>query len=153
MGGTEDTNTVIRDVPLGAGETCASILSALPHWFGIPDSVAAYVQACDTSPTIVAARGAEDVGILNLRTHSPYAAEVRLMAVLPQYHRQGIGGALLEHAERTLVRKGVEYLQVKTLSATRDDWGYARTRAFYFASGFRPLEEFPTLWMNGTRRS
>jgi hypothetical protein len=37
-------------------------------------------------------------------------------------------------------------LQVKTLSASRPDPGYDKTRAFYLAFGFRPLEEFPTLW-------
>jgi ribosomal protein S18 acetylase RimI-like enzyme len=136
----------IRDVVSGAGTTCARILGALPHWFGIPESVASFVDACENSPTIIASRGTEDVGIINLRLHNPYAGEVWLMAVLPEYHRQGIGRALLGHAERTLTDSGVEYLQVKTLSATRDDRGYEKTRIFYLASGFRPLEEFPTLW-------
>lgn len=35
---------------------------------------------------------------------------------------------------------------MKTLSAAHPDPGYALTRAFNLASGFRPLEEFPTLW-------
>ena len=126
--------------------TCARILGALPHWFGIPDAVARYVDACENGPTMVASRGTEEVGILNLRIHNPYAAEVWLMAILPEYHRQGIGHALLDRAERTLADSGVEYLQVKTLSARRDDRGYEKTRAFYLACGFRPLEEFPTLW-------
>jgi catechol 2,3-dioxygenase-like lactoylglutathione lyase family enzyme len=32
------------------------------------------------------------------------------------------------------------------LSDRRPDEGYAKTRAFYRACGFRPLEEFPDLW-------
>ena len=40
----------------------------------------------------------------------------------------------------------MEYLQVKTLSPTKPDEGYAKTRAFYSANGFRALEELPTLW-------
>ena len=37
-------------------------------------------------------------------------------------------------------------LQVKTLSESHPDAGYAKTRAFYRAMGFHPLEEFKTLW-------
>lgn len=136
----------VREVASGSGATCASILGALPHWFGIAESVAGYVEICENTPTMIASRGTEDVGLLNLQVHNPYSAEVRLMAVLPQHHRQGVGRALLERAERTLAGMAVEYLQVKTLSPARVDEGYAKTRAFYFAFGFRPLEEFPVLW-------
>ena len=40
----------------------------------------------------------------------------------------------------------MEFLQVKTLSPAHPDAGYGETKALYFAYGFRPLEEFPTLW-------
>jgi ribosomal protein S18 acetylase RimI-like enzyme len=83
---------------------------------------------------------------LTLVRHSEYAAEVYVMAVLPQLHRRGIGSHLLEHAEWSLAADGVEFLQVKTLSPSKPDDGYARTRAFYVAKGFRALEEFPDLW-------
>jgi ribosomal protein S18 acetylase RimI-like enzyme len=63
----------------------------------------------------------------------------------PEFHRHGIGNQMLEHAERSLVADGVELLQVKTLSAAKSDEGYERTRAFYLATGFRPLEELPDL--------
>ena len=53
---------------------------------------------------------------------------------------------MLRHVEARLRRDGVEYLQVKTLSASRPDEGYAQTRRFWLACGFVPLEEFPTLW-------
>lgn len=136
----------IQERATGSGQTCARILQALPQWFGIPDSVASYVEACERTPTIVASHGSGEVGLLNVRVHTPYAAEVWVLAVLPQYHRQGIGRMLLGHAEAALARTGTEYLQVKTLSAARPDAGYAKTRAFYFACGFRPLEELPALW-------
>ena len=95
---------------------------------------------------MVASVDGKDVGFLTLVRHSPYAAEIYVMGVLPQYHRHGIGRQLLAQAERTLAAEGVEYLQVKTLSANKADEGYKRTRAFYLASGFRPLEELPNLW-------
>ena len=68
------------------------------------------------------------------------------MGVLPDYHRQGVGRALIQQAEIYLREMGVEYLQVKTLAATHPDPFYARTRAFYEAFGFRPLEVLPVLW-------
>jgi ribosomal protein S18 acetylase RimI-like enzyme len=122
------------------------VLGTLPRWFGIEHGVEHYVAVAERSPTVVASVDDQDVGFLTLVRHSPYAAEVYVMGVLPQYHRHGIGRQLLEHAERSLAADGVEYLQVKTLSASREDEGYERTRAFYLASGFRPLEEFSNLW-------
>ncbi len=132
--------------PRGAGAVCRRVLNALPHWFGIPDSVAGYVEAAEAHPTAVAAWQGEDVGLLTLVTHTPYAAEVFVMGVLPDYHRHGIGRAMLDRAEAWLAERDIEYLQVKTLSPRRPDAGYAKTRAFYLACGFRPLEEFPDLW-------
>ena len=86
------------------------------------------------------------MGLLTLLRHSRYAAEVYVMAVLPELHRQGIGRALLGHAEGILAAEGVEFLQVKTLAPSKPDHAYDGTRAFYLAYGFRPLEEFRNLW-------
>ncbi|MFC1996619.1 GNAT family N-acetyltransferase [Chloroflexota bacterium] len=66
--------------------------------------------------------------------------------VLPQYHRQGVGREILFAAEYYLRDQGVLYLHVKTLSDSHPDPGYAKTRAFYLAMGFTPLEEIKTLW-------
>lgn len=129
----------------GSGATCRSILDALPHWFGIPASVADYVAVADRSPSVIAT-AARDIGIATLVSHGPYAAEVYVMGVLPEYQRHGVGRAMLQAAETWLARSGVEYLQVKTLSPSKPDEGYEKTRAFYLAYGFRPLHEFPLLW-------
>jgi len=136
----------LRVEETGSGGTCRSVLAALPHWFGFPESVNDYVAAAEHNPTVVASVGGRGVGILTLVIHTPYAAEVAVMGVLPEHHRHGIGAAMLEEAQSWLVRRDIEYLQVKTLSPRREDEGYARTRAFYVAQGFRPLEEFPDLW-------
>jgi ribosomal protein S18 acetylase RimI-like enzyme len=133
------------DWPL-TGPTCRQILEALPGWFGVEQSVEDFVTVADSAPTVVASVGGRDVGFLTLVRHSPYAAEVYVMGVLAEFHRQGIGRQLLEHAERSLAADGIEFLQVKTLSPRKRDEGYERTRAFYLASGFRPLEELPNLW-------
>jgi ribosomal protein S18 acetylase RimI-like enzyme len=136
----------LRDQLGGSGSTCRKILAALPTWFGVEESVEDYITSAEESPTVIASIAGDDVGVLTIRLHSQYAAEIYVMAVLPGHHRQGIGRRMLQHAENALARDGVEFLQVKTLSAAHPDDGYKRTRAFYFAYGFRPLEEFPDLW-------
>ena len=137
---------VLRDLTSGAGPICRRILAALPTWFGIPASVDDYVAVADRSPTVVAALGDTEVGVTTVVRHSDFAAEVYVMGVLPEHHRRGVGGAMLRHAESALAAEGIEFLQVKTLSPRHPDEGYRKTRAFYEAYGFRPLEEFPTLW-------
>ena len=136
----------LRVLQDGAGSICAEVLAALPTWFGIADSVAAYVATADTHPTVVAALDGRDSGFLTLVVHSPYAAEIAVMGVLPEHHRTGMGRTLLGAAESWLAARDIEFLQVKTLSPRHPDPGYAGTRDFYFCCGFRPLEEMPTLW-------
>lgn len=143
---TTTTTTKTRVADRGSGDVCSRVLAALPTWFGIPESVAEYVDKADTNPTVVASVAGEEVGILTLVTHTPYAAEVYVMGVLPPHHRHGIGRTMLERAEAWLSERDIEYLQVKTLSPRHPDPGYVKTRAFYLACGFRPLEEFPQLW-------
>ena len=137
---------VVRTEPSGAGDLCRRILATLPTWFGFEETNEAYAARAEAGPALVASVDGEDVGLLLLDRHTPYAAEVHLMAVRPEHHRHGAGRALLAAAEAQLVAEGVEYLQVKTLDESADDAGYERTRAFYRAMGFRPLEVFPTLW-------
>ena len=131
---------------LGSGAACRHVLAALPTWFGVPESVEDYVAKADEHPTVVAVHEGTDIGILTLVVHTPFAAEVYVMGVLPEHHRHGIGRQMLGLAEAWLRDRDIEYLQVKTLSPRKADEGYEKTRAFYFASGFRPLEEFPDLW-------
>jgi GNAT superfamily N-acetyltransferase len=68
------------------------------------------------------------------------------MGIFPQYHRKGIGKKLIEEVEIHLKNEGVKMLQVKTISEERDCKFYAKTRQFYKAVGFIPLEVFPKLW-------
>jgi GNAT superfamily N-acetyltransferase len=121
---------------------CESILRELPDWFGIEEATAAYIRDVAELPTLAVG----DDAFLSLKLHTPRAAEVYVMGVRRARHREGLGTALLEAAEEYLRERGVEYLQVKTLGPSDDDAGYARTRAFYEARGFVPLEELHGLW-------
>lgn len=136
----------IRPIRDGEDATCEAILRALPEWFGIESALLDYVRDTRTMPTWLAEREGEVIGFITTRIHFPRAAEIHCMAVRPAHHRAGAGRALIEFVERDLARQGVRLLQVKTLGPSRPCAHYERTRRFYQAMGFAPLEEFPTLW-------
>jgi ribosomal protein S18 acetylase RimI-like enzyme len=137
---------IVQGPFLQMAEVCAPILHALPGWFGIEAANVQYLKDIDVLPTWIALKGDEVAGFLTVKKHTSQAAEIHVVGVCPNLHRQGVGRALLLEVEQALRQQGIEYLQVKTLSASHPDKGYARTRAFYLAMGFRPLEEFPELW-------
>jgi coenzyme F420-0:L-glutamate ligase / coenzyme F420-1:gamma-L-glutamate ligase len=120
-----------------------SILRALPEWFGIEHATQAHIREVAELETFAADDGS---GFLSLKQHTPRAAEIYVMGVLPAQHRRGIGEALVSAAEAWCAANGVDYLQVKTLAGTKADENYARTRGFYEALGFVSLEVFPELW-------
>jgi N-acetylglutamate synthase-like GNAT family acetyltransferase len=94
----------------------------------------------------VAIADGEVAGFLTLKHHFPTASEIHVLAVERSMHRRGIGRALVERAEADLQAAGVALLQVKTLGPSNPDEGYRRTREFYAALGFLPLEETTALW-------
>ncbi len=136
----------VREASLGQSSLCEPILRALPEWFGIEEATRQYIEDIERLPTLLASVNGEVVGFLSLTEHTEYAAEIHVMGVRPDMHRQGVGRALVCKSEEYLRKRGIEYLQVKTLSPAHPDENYARTRKFYLAMGFRPLEEFPELW-------
>ncbi len=136
----------IEGPALSQSAVCGPILRALPEWFGIEEATAQYILDLEELPTFVARVDGRAVGFMTVKQHFPQSAELHVLGVLPDMHHRGVGRALLAAVETYLCQQGVEYLQVKTLSPTHPDKGYAKTRAFYEAVGFKPLEEFKTLW-------
>jgi GNAT superfamily N-acetyltransferase len=128
--------------PAERSRICEVVLRDLPDWFGIEEATSAYIRDVAELPTFAVG----DDAFLALKTHNPRAAEVYVMGVRRERHGQGLGSALLAAAESYLREAGVEYLQVKTLGPSDPDKGYERTRGFYEARGFVPLEELHDLW-------
>jgi GNAT superfamily N-acetyltransferase len=124
------------------------LLRALPDWFGIEEALAQYVRDAESAPTYLATNRdtGEVIAALLMRRHYPESAEIHLMAVDPQWHRCGVGRALVEAVEHDLVGSGARILQVKTLGPSEPDQHYAGTLAFYQAVGFVPLQEFREFW-------
>ena len=135
----------IRSLEAGEAATCEHLMRALPQWFGIEEAIVEYRDSLEELETIVATRQGEVIGFLTLRRHNPRSAEIHVMAVRETSHRRGVGRALVTHAENLVRERGVEYLQVKTLGPSRESDEYSRTRSFYEAMGFVPLEE-NALW-------
>ncbi|HET7018890.1 MAG TPA: GNAT family N-acetyltransferase [Streptosporangiaceae bacterium] len=141
-----------------APEMVEALLKTVPEWFGIEESNTAYVESARHLPTYLArprapeelapgaGPGADPVGVLLATRHFPGAAEIHLMAVARTEHRRGVGRALVTALERDLVADGVTLLQVKTSGPSYPDVGYAKTRLFYQAMGFEPLEELADFW-------
>jgi len=133
--------TAVED-PAARSDLCRTILEALPDWFGIPEAVERYIRDVASLPTFAVG----DDGFLTLKLHTEPAAEIYVMGVLPASQGHGMGTALVAAAEDYLREREIEFLQVKTLGPSNPDPEYARTRHFYEARGFRPLEESTKIW-------
>lgn len=144
--GSDGALRVERDEP--RPEVVGALLRDLPEWFGIEEAIDEYVTDAARLPTYTAVLDGEPVGVLVLEHHSHQVTELYVLAVARPQHRQGIGRALLEAAERDLARAGTSFVQVKTLGASHPSPEYAATRRFYEALGYQGLEEYPadTLW-------
>lgn len=136
----------VEEISTEKNKVCEDILKSLPDWFGIESAIIAYVNAVHSMPMLAAKSKNRIVGFLALQTHFSETAEIHVMGVLPEYHRQGVGRLLIQAAQNYLVARSYRLLSVKTLSASRPNPEYDRTRQFYLNVGFFPVEEFKTLW-------
>ena len=105
-----------------------------------------YADATLRLPSFALMEKRKAIAFISLNQHFPESSEVHCMAVHREHRGKGFGRALLEHAEHWLRSGNTRFLQVKTVSASRDDAAYEQTRGFYARMGFVPLQEFPELW-------
>jgi ribosomal protein S18 acetylase RimI-like enzyme len=139
----------VRDPELNLGKQCEDVLRSLPEWFGIESALVAYAEKIQELPTYTASACNRVIGFLSIKQHFPQSAEIYVMGVMPEFHYMGVGRALLERAWADLGKKAVKFLQVKTLSPSKPDEAYRKTRHFYLSAGFLPLEEMQDLWGAG----
>ena len=122
-----------------------NILRSLPNWFGIPESNEEYINKSSKLPFFIFIHRSEVVAFISIKENSKYTAEIYVMGVLPNYHRQGIGKELINNSLQWAKDKGYEFLQVKTLDQSHPDPYYAGTRKFYKSVGFKEFECLPEL--------
>ena len=127
-------------------EICNAILRALPSWFGNEPAIVDYTNQVRDMPFLAAFVDSSSVGFMAVKEHNQYTAEICVMGILSDYHRQGIGRKLIRWCEEYCEATGKEFLTVKTLDESRASKSYDKTRQFYLAVGFKPLEMFPLHW-------
>jgi len=125
---------------------CDDILHSLPAWFGIESSIVNYTKEVRELPFWAAFDGEDAIGFIALQIHNPFTSEICVMGIMENHHRHGIGKQLVECCEAFCSANHTEFLTVKTLADTVDNADYAKTREFYTALGFRPIEIFPLHW-------
>ena len=125
---------------------CDTILRALPNWFGNELAIIAYAEKVKTMPFYTAHDENSPIGFVAVKVHNSYTAEVCVMGILKDYHRQGIGKRLIKCCEIYCKNNGMDFLTVKTLDESSGSKSYERTRLFYLSIGFKPLEVFPLFW-------
>jgi ribosomal protein S18 acetylase RimI-like enzyme len=133
-------------IPEEKSKICNDILRALPNWFGIESSILDYIKQVQKLPFYAAYKDNKAIGFVAVKVHNSYTAEVCVMGILKEYHRQGIGKILINCCEEYCIKNKMEFLTVKTLDESRASKSYEKTRLFYMAVGFKPLEVFPLLW-------
>jgi len=136
----------IIEITENKSDVCRAILEALPEWFGIEEARERYIAVAQDLPVFACLVEDVPVAFLALKYHTPFAAEIHSMGVLPRWHRRGLGRGLLRRAEQQVAAQGIRFLTVKTLSSSHPDENYEATRRFYRAVGFVDLEELPDLW-------
>ena len=121
---------------------CARLMAVSPLWqrYGVKEASAArrFEAGLSRQATIaVAERESEICGFIWYETYGAFARSgyVVLVGVQPGLHRQGIGQALMEHAEQHM------FLAVNDVFLLVSDFNTTAQR-FYQRLGYRPLCDF-----------
>jgi GNAT superfamily N-acetyltransferase len=136
----------IVEIRSAKGDLCRRLLKSLPEWFGIPEAIENYSTEVEFLPVLAAVNDGIEIGFIALKFQTAVAADAYVLGVAKEWHRRGVGKALFAAAEKLSLARGAKFMTVKTIASSHPDPNYARTRLFYEAIGFEPLEVFPSLW-------
>ena len=92
------------------------------------------------------------IGFITWRPIDRSTADLSWFGVAREYHRMGLGRALLRMLVNRLRTEGVRRVEVSTVADSTDYEPYARTRAFYRANGFTDFRVDPGFYSDGTDR-
>lgn len=137
----------VEDVELKK-QISGKVLNKLPEWFGIPESTKEYIEESSVMNFWAAYDGEEPIGFIAIKINNKYTSEIYVVGIEEEYHRKGIGKRLFDEVYKWCKNENYEFLQVKTLDESRENVAYEKTRKFYKAIGFRPLECIPEIWGN-----
>ena len=119
-----------------------------PRWF-TQSALNDIGSAIRTDKGMVALAEEKIVGFATYKRIDTKTVELTWIGVYSNFHRKGIGRALLNSIEEELRREDCEVIEVDTLAATVDYEPYARTRNFYHAVGFTDVRVEPSAYKSG----
>lgn len=121
------------------------ILESLTDWFEVKESREQYIADSAEQPFWAYFDENNIAGFLCLKETGKETMELAVMGVRKECHRKGAGSRLFAAAKDYAVRKGYEFIQVKTVrSGVYAD--YDITNKFYKSLGFKELEVLPDYW-------
>jgi ribosomal protein S18 acetylase RimI-like enzyme len=141
-------NLIVQEVtvPDRKQRICREVLAGLPRWFGLPEANLEYERRVRECAFTAVFEEEKAVGFIAALHHNRFHSEILVMGVSETCHRNGIGRALVERVKNRAIEEGQRLLTVKTLDESRESEEYRKTRLFYQAVGFFPIEVFPDLW-------
>lgn len=124
-----------------------TLLPQLPDWFGNESSNQNYYRTVrDLDAWVSKNENKEIIGLIVAKIHHNSTGDIYLMAIAPQYHRQGIGKQLIEAAEAFFIRQGCKRIVIKTLSDRVNYAPYLKTCRFYEDMGYEKMITFDEFW-------
>lgn len=124
-----------------------ALLPQLPDWFGNDTAKQNYYRTIRNLDAWVSKKENGDItGLIVGKIHHDATGDIYLMAVAPQYHRQGIGRLLIETAEIFFAKKSCKRIVIKTLSDTVNYAPYLKTCRFYEEMGYEKMITFDEFW-------
>jgi GNAT superfamily N-acetyltransferase len=123
-------------------EQCTRLAAELPKWFGRPEANAMYSHKITAHECYSVKSNGNLAGLIALDFRIAATCNVWWLAVSPQFHRQGVGRALIERALNEARGRRCSHMAVETVSSKAENLEYELTRRFYLALGFKPFVEF-----------
>lgn len=118
---------------------CRQITIDLPEYFGLPAINEHYALGVKSKINFAAKLREKFVALLSMDFPYPSNGNIYWMGILRDYHRTGIGMALVDEAVRYAKEKGARTMTVETLAESESDENYLKTYRFYQACGFSPM--------------
>jgi GNAT superfamily N-acetyltransferase len=128
-------------------DACIEITRHLPMWFGLEDSNTQYANDAEKYPALAIMSDKIVVALLVYKkcvddVLKSNVIDIHWVGVLPNFHRKGLGGKLVEYLQNYAVSQGVGILTVETLDPVANDEHYKKTYAFYQKKGFKIYHRF-----------
>jgi ribosomal protein S18 acetylase RimI-like enzyme len=142
---TAMSDVSVKKLTIADVELCGDLMRALPDWFGIEEAIGRYEADLRSLDGFAAWDDNRMVGFVGLKRYGVHAVEINVIAVHPDYRRQGIGSHLLRMVEAHAVTSDTKFLHTKTVAPSRPNAAYAESREFWRAHGFIPMDEHD-LW-------